>query len=250
MTTVWSYGGGTQTAAIAALVLQGKLPRPDVVVMADTGRELASTWDYLEEVTGPALATIGLQVNVIPKDKYATVDLWSHGGDLLIPAFTRAGSGVGKLQTYCSNEWKKRVNLRWLREQGYTDVDNWLGISIDELERMKPSGLNWCRNVYPLIELVPTSRAGCVAIVEGMGWPHPPKSRCWMCPNQSPADWRKMQLEQPGEFAKAVQLEAEIHGRDAVAFLHKEAIPLLEAVEVAAMQGGLFDGCDSGYCFT
>lgn len=246
---VWSYGGGTQSAAIAALVMQGRLPRPDVVVMADTGRELASTWDYLDEVVAPALASVGLTVQIAPHD-LATVDLYAQNGDLLIPAFTRAGVGVGKLPTFCSDKWKQLPIRRWLREQGINNCDVWLGMSVDELERMRDSGLNWYRHVYPLIEIVPTSRAGCVALVEGMGWPTPPKSRCWMCPNQSPADWRKMQLEQPGEFAKAVQLEREIQERDAAAWLHKEAIPLLEAVEIAAMQGGLFDGCDSGYCFT
>ena len=50
MTTVWSYGGGTQTAAIAVLILQGRLPKPDIAVMADTGREIASTWDYLRNL--------------------------------------------------------------------------------------------------------------------------------------------------------------------------------------------------------
>jgi hypothetical protein len=60
MTTVWSYGGGTQTAAIAVLILQGKLPKPDIAVMADTGREIQSTWDYLYTVVQPALDSIGV----------------------------------------------------------------------------------------------------------------------------------------------------------------------------------------------
>jgi hypothetical protein len=39
---VWSYGGGTQSAAIAVLVLRGESPRPELVVMADTGREVSA----------------------------------------------------------------------------------------------------------------------------------------------------------------------------------------------------------------
>lgn len=244
----WSYGGGTQTAAIAALVLQGKLPRPDVVVMADTGRELASTWDYLHEVVGPALAAVGLTVQIAPHS-LAKVDLFSYGGELLLPAFTRAGVGVGKLRTWCSDEWKKQVVRRWLRAQGVEDCDNWIGISTDESERMKDSDVLWCRNVYPLIELVPTSRAGCVAIVEKMGWPAPPKSRCWMCPNQSGRDWLRMRDEQPSEWAKAVALDDELRQMDPYVYLHRAGVPLPQAVAVDDLQGGLFDGCDSGYCF-
>jgi len=244
---VWSYGGGTQTAAIAVLILQGKLPRPDVVVMADTAREIESTWQYLRDVVQPALDTIGLTVQVAAHE-LSNYDLWGSGDYLLIPAFTTQANG-GKLPTYCSNEWKQRVIRRWLRQQDINDCDVWLGISTDEVERMKPSGLNWYRHVYPLIEMVPTSRVNCAALVESYGWPAPPKSRCWMCPNQSPQMWSDMRKHQPAEFAKAVALEQDVQQTDSHVWLHKAMIPLTDAVDITDQQPGLFDGCDSGYCF-
>ena len=36
---ILSYGGGIQTAAMVVLALTGRLPLPDHIVMADTGRE-------------------------------------------------------------------------------------------------------------------------------------------------------------------------------------------------------------------
>ncbi len=39
MTITMSYGGGKQTVAIVTLILEGKLPKPDFMVIADTGRE-------------------------------------------------------------------------------------------------------------------------------------------------------------------------------------------------------------------
>lgn len=246
-TTVWSYGGGTQTAAIAVLILQGKLPRPDVVVMADTAREIESTWQYLRDVVQPALDTIGLTVQVAGHE-LSNYDLWKSDDYLLIPAFTSQANG-GKLPTYCSDEWKQRPIRRWLRQQDINDCDVWLGISTDEIERMKPSGLNWYRHVYPLIELVPTSRVNCSALVESFGWPMPPKSRCWMCPNQSPLMWSDMRKQQPAEFAKAVAFEQEVQQADPHVWLHKAMIPLTDAVDVTDKQPSLFDGCDSGYCF-
>lgn len=251
MTTVWSYGGGTQSAAIAVLILQGKLPRPDIAVIADTGRELSTTWDYLAEVVGPALDAIGLPMQVVPPSpEYRRYDLISSGRTALIPAYTTHSGEKGKLPTWCSNEWKQRPIRRWLRKQGVTSCDIWLGISTDEIKRMKPSGLNWYRHVYPLIELVPTNRAGCVALVENYGWPTPPKSRCWMCPNQGPDAWRQMRRDQPDEFRMAAELEAELHKSDPHMFLHSAAIPLVDAVDLSDNQPGLFDGCDSGYCMT
>jgi hypothetical protein len=74
----WSYGGGVQTAAIAALVIQGKLPVPDVTVIADTGRERTTTWEYLWDVVNPALMReVGIEVS-IAGHSLSTVDLYGQ----------------------------------------------------------------------------------------------------------------------------------------------------------------------------
>lgn len=243
---VWSYGGGTQSAAIAVLILEGKLPTPDIICMADTAREVQETWDYLEGVVRPA----GLDVKIIPHS-YSYWDLTKGASDdILIPAFTRKSGAIGKLPTFCSNEWKQRPVRRWLREQGVTDCDLWLGISTDEAERMKVSDVKWQRNVYPLIEIIPTSRHQCVSLVERHGWPTPPKSRCFMCPNMSPAHWRTLRDKAPDDFNKAVELERELQATDADIYLHSLAIPLTEAVAQSDLQSDMFDGCDSGFCWT
>lgn len=55
MTIVWSYGGGVQSAAIGVLIREGVLPVPDLAVIADTGRERRSTWEYLRRFMQPYL---------------------------------------------------------------------------------------------------------------------------------------------------------------------------------------------------
>ena len=52
-TQIWSCGGGVQSTAIAALIIRGHLPTPDLAVIADTERELSTTWEYLEKYTAP-----------------------------------------------------------------------------------------------------------------------------------------------------------------------------------------------------
>src|SRR6188768_436164 len=83
---VMSYGGGRQTIAMAILVARGILPAPDRIVIADTGREAASTWTYMNTYVQPLLDASGLTVERAPH-KLATVDLYGLNGDLLIPAF-------------------------------------------------------------------------------------------------------------------------------------------------------------------
>lgn len=248
MTITMSYGGGKQTVAMITLVLEGKLPRPDFIVMADTSREVKTTFEYLDQVVQPALKAIDLQVEIASHD-LATVDLYRNN-DLLLPTFTRQNGGVGKLPTLCSNEWKQRVIRRWLRQHDVNDTEVWLGISLDEAERMKDSGLNWYRHAYPLIEITPMHRSQCVTQIQKFGWKVPNKSRCYMCPNQSALAWKDLKRRDDGDFAEAVALENEVRKKDKDVYFHPLAIPLEQAVDQSKLQIDMFDGCDSGYCFT
>ena len=240
---VWSYGGGVQSAAIAVLIADGRLPRPDFAVIADTGREPGSTWSFLRESVQPLLNQVGVVVEVAPHD-LATVDLYSGNGDLLIPAFTRDG----KMPTFCSTEWKQRVVRRWVRQRTKDAVTVWLGISVDEVHRAKNSGDALYRNHYPLLYDVPLRRSECIAICRAAGIGTPPRSSCWMCPHRSDVEWSALTTE---EFGKAIELDNEIRQRDTAGgvFLHRSRTPLAE-VDLKPAQGGLFDACDSGYCWT
>lgn len=235
----WSCGGGTQSAAIAALIVQGRLPKPDLAVIVDTEREKSGTWEYAEAVLIPALQEVGVELCRVPKSAFATVDLYSHQGRLLLPVFTTQSGEKGKLNTYCSGEWKRDVILRWLRAMEVKQCDMWIGISVDEMRRMRFSRVGWAQNRYPLIEPefgLSFRRSDCTAEVARMGWPEPPRSACWMCPNMGNHEWREMKRDFPGDFAMAVQFEREMRAKD---------------FTTRTGQGSLFDdtSCASGMCF-
>ena len=181
---IWASGGGVQSAAIAALIVQGEL-KPDMAVIVDTEREQSTTWAYMDDVISPALAGVGVTLHRVNKSRYATVDVYggADGEDLLLPAFTRQSGPVGKMSSFCSNEWKRRVVQRWATDQGVKLASMWLGISLDERQRMSMVAGKW-ENRYPLIERR-MNRGDCMALVESMGWPSPPRSSCWMCPNHA-----------------------------------------------------------------
>jgi hypothetical protein len=105
------------------------------------------------------------------------------------------------------------------------DADVWIGISVDEAERMKDSGLKWYRHVYPLVDMRMT-RDRCIEQIRKFGWMVPYKSRCWMCPNQSPAEWKSLKQLNDGDFQKAIELEQQIQAKDQGMFFHPLAIPL------------------------
>ena len=220
--------------------------------MADTSRERSSTWRYLDEYAKPIMDGMGISFIRASHD-LATVDLYSHKGDLLIPAFTENG----KLPTFCSSEWKRRVVLRKLRELGYgpkNPVRMWLGISLDEMERMKDSDTGWVEHHYPLIFDERLRRIECETIIERFGLPVPPKSTCWMCPNMNAQTWKSIKENDPDDFDRAISLEKSVYGWDdrGGVYLHKSG-KFLSEIDFDAeteREPDLFDGCDSGYCWT
>ena len=123
MTEIFSNGGGTQSAAITALIVQGRLPKPDLVVICDTGREKSSTWDYLDAVIRPALRGVGLEVIRIKHSEWSNPspsgEHYSHNGNtLLIPAFTTQSGEVGKLTIEGELRSEVQLNIKRLMDIG------------------------------------------------------------------------------------------------------------------------------------
>ena len=240
-TQVLSYGGGVQSVAMCVLVHEGALPRPDYIVIADTGREAKSTWEYLEKHLAPYMAEVGLVVNIAPHE-LATVDLYAKNGQLLMPVYT----ATGKFSSFCSNEWKAYVKDRWLRAQGVKKHIAWIGFSLDEARRVK--GEDGRR--YPLMELMLT-RSDCETIISNAGLPLPVKSACLMCPHRTNAEWRFIRDTYPDQWQEAIDIDEEIREADerGGVYLHKSRVPLAGADIDADDSKEVARQCGLGFCF-
>lgn len=254
---IWFCGGGTQSVAIAALIIDGKLPKPDYAVIADTGREKRRTWQYLDDVLRPNLATVGVVIERVSAAEfgYGGTDLWSKTDELLIPAFTTESGQKGKLSGFCNRWWKLdtlRVYLSRVHGLTRSKYRSWVGYSFDEQRRWVrmmdgeeyQKGLMW----FPLVDLG-FRRQQSIQLAIARGWPEPPPSACWMCPNLSDDEWRVQRDEQPEEFAAAVELDASLRERDPFVWLHKSCKPLSE-VDFTEPPDLFSRACDSGACFT
>jgi hypothetical protein len=114
-------------------------------------------------------------------------------------------------------------------------VEQWIGISVDEAQRMKPARekngdpATWVTNRWPLIDLR-MSRNDCLRWLEKHGYPRAPRSACTFCPFHSDEEWRGLT---PEEFADAVKVDETIRGLDIERkgeplFLHRSRVPLAE----------------------
>ncbi len=250
-TEVWSCGGGTQSGAISVLIASGKLPKPDICFMTDTGREKSGTWPFVDGFIRPQLARVGCDLEIARAEEFGSISLFSAAtGDVLLPGFTNQSGSMGKLSTWCSARWKTDICERFLRSRGVVAARNWIGISVDEMRRVRKQHRNWLELWYPLIFAVPMRRHQCVELIRASGWDGPiPHSACKMCPNMRDVEWLEMRRDWPSDFADAVEIEREIRLKDPHFYLHQACVPL-DQVDFAAQHTMFADrGCTTG-CFT
>ncbi len=252
----WSYGGGTQSVAIAVLIAKGLLPVPSCAVIARMDRETPQTFTYLTKHVAPMLAPTGLTIEVVEPDS-GTPGLYYRETDTLplVPAFVGEG---GRSPALCSGNWKRDRIYRALRERGFgpsRPVFQWIGYSLDESQRANPKSRRlWAQPQYPLLHLVPLRREQCIRIIADAGLPPAPRSRCFDCANQRNAEWREVRDSTPELFQLAVARDREIRERDPrhAVFLHRQRVPLGEAdLSDPADEPSLWEGgCNAAGCYT
>jgi hypothetical protein len=148
---------------------------------------------------------------------------------------------VGMIRRQCTSEYKIVPIRRKVRElAGLTGrhspdhpvVEQWIGISLDEVIRMKPSREAWQVNRWPLIERRMT-RWDCLRWLDPHGYPTPPKSSCIGCPFHSNAMWRALRDHDREGWRDAVAVDRAIRtgmrGMRAELYLHRSAVPLEQA---------------------
>lgn len=284
LTTV-SLGAGLQSSLICEMVIAGELPRPDAVIFADTGDEPQHVYQQVTALKAK-LETVNVPL-IVTNNGNMVDDIYSNGRFVALPLFTRqstpvSGFGmetdrvqVGRLRRQCTSEYKIRPIERVLRQlllsRGLADqrkngiyvkhgvsVETWLGITLDEVERMKPSRTKWITNRWPLVEQRMT-RSDCERWYTERGLPAPPKSSCIRCPFHDDAYWRQMRDERSDDWNTVVAFDSDLRSGNlrlaatvkGDVYLHRQCVPL-EEVDLEPKNNGqaMFEFCDEGFCWT
>lgn len=225
-TTVWSCGGGVQSTAIAAMIREGRIPKPDLALMTDTGYERDATMEHVRMRLIPELAQVGVTLHILKTTDYGSNALMDKDGFVAIPAYKRGADGeVVKLGTRCSMKWKLATTFRWLHQQGVKIAENWVGISSDEARRARVSDRRWITLRYPLVEMG-LSREDCLWLIANHGWPQPHRTSCVFCPQQNDASWAFTKGRYPQEWARVIAAEAMIQQSAPQVYLHRSLQPI------------------------
>lgn len=256
-----SLGAGVQSSTMALMAAKGELnPMPVAAIFADTQDEPKSvyTWlDWLEKqlpfpihrVSKGCLSDASLEVKT---SKYGT-RYTSYG----LPAYCanpKTGR-MGIMPRQCTSSFKIEVIHREIRKIIGKDGSciQWLGISIDEADRMKPSRKKYITNLWPLIDKGMT-RQNCLQWMEKNKYPKPPRSACVYCPFHSDSEWLRLKNNEPLEFQKAVDFEKKYQasmkqttGVSGTPFFHRSGKPLSD-VTFGTEQADFFSNECEGHC--
>lgn len=217
---VLNLGAGVQSSCLALMTAKGEVgPMPDFAVFADTQAEPESVYKWLDwletqlpfpiyRVTNGNLTNDSLKV-------YQRKDGSGERVNNLIPAFgvLPNGTKTAAIGRKCTNDYKILPMLRDIKKrcgikrgQKEITVTQWIGISWDELQRMKDARFQWTQHRWPLIERRMT-RQNCLDWMNKNRYPEPPRSACYYCPFHSDREWRRLRDQNPVEFRLAIEFD-------------------------------------------
>lgn len=224
---VLSLGAGVQSSTLLLMAVHGEL-RLDAAIFADTQWESRAVYEWLDRLERIARVA-GIPVYRVTAGNLRADSLWRSKVWLPLHIRNQRG-GHALLRRQCTTNYKVQPILRKLRELGATarhPAVQLIGISLDEVHRMRDSGVRYVRHEYPLVERRMT-RQDCLAWLERHGYPRPPRSACLGCPYKGNREWRELRDRHPDEWADTVAFDRAVrHARAGFeCYLHASLVPL------------------------
>ena len=266
---ILSLGLGVQSTALYYMSSMGELLRCDYAIFADLGREKTETMNYLRYLQDWQKKNNGIPIIVL-NGKNLYEDLLNQTNSTgqrfaSIPAFT--DGSIGMLRRQCTTEYKinpinKEIRRIYNGVGRLPKTNVWIGISLDEHDRMHLSKKAWRFNYYPFCgyktdrknaEKINTETMYRTEIMEWYnkhGLPIPVKSSCVFCPYQSDNAYLRMKRSYPEDFADACNVDEAIRdsskkGIKQQIFLHRSCKPL-KNVQFDELQTEWMDNCTDG----
>ena len=177
MKHIISLGAGVQSSSMALMAAHGEIiPMPDAAIFADTQAEPSTVYEWLNwlekrlpfpiyRVSKGRLAEAALKVR--------TSKSGSKYMKSTIPAFViDSKHKVGLMRRQCTFDFKVEIIQKEIRRlrKNKEQIIQWMGISLDEAHRMKPSRVSYVNNIYPLVDRKIT-RDDCLNWMKKQGYP-------------------------------------------------------------------------------
>lgn len=228
-----------------------------------TGGRFASVPFWVEgqgdepEIAWQQLEALPMEIDAMPKPE-----------DLVLRDEQPVKEAMGRRQ--CTREYKIDVVKKAIRTElglepgqraaGRFMVEEWVGISLDEATRAKPSRYPWLVTRWPLLDDVPMNRDACKEYMAGLGFPVPQKSACTFCPFRKPIEYAIWRRDHPELFEEACQVDELIRSKGTMSgmrgqqYVWRALKPLRELPSIETLGGdetaqvSMFDNECEGIC--
>lgn len=262
-----SLGAGVQSTAVALMAAHGEIkPMPDGAIFADEFAEPRQVYEHLAWLMSDNVLPFPVHIVSAGSLYDQIIDVARRGtrNDGRPPLFVKNPDGSrGILKRQCTDDFKitpiekKLRELLGLRPRQWWPkepvVQQWIGISLDEIHRVKPSRRPAIVRRHPLIELG-MRRWDCEQWLRRNDYPIPPKSACTFCPFRSDREWRWLRDNDPEGWAMACEVDRVIRSDPYTSligecYLHSSLLPLDQApIDVDTRQTDFWSGECEGVC--
>lgn len=272
---VLSLGAGVQSSTLALMIEHGELPPIDAAIFADVKGEPKKVYEWLEYLK-TKITSYPIHIVTWRDLKQDILDAAKGEYKAFTAPFFSKDKITGKksmLMRQCTNMYKVQPVLQEIRKllglkkgerrKAGTKVDLLMGISLDEVVRMRTNQLKYITNEYPLVDKKMT-RQDCLQWLEDNFYPTPPRSACTFCPYHSNKEWLDIKNGDPEEWKEVVEMDRAIRNQEQYKdknkdknitdeiFLHRSCKPIDEVdFEEKSPQLDLFYGFSNeceGYC--
>ena len=234
---VISLGAGKQSTYMLLTALEGAYngpysSRPDFAIFSDTGCEPDYVYSYVEWLKDYVKTKYNFDIITVTAGNIVNDTIaYIEGKASRVAQLPLRLEGDGLVMRQCTNDYKIAPLRRYLQKiRDKRDVILWIGISLDECERVKSSNVGYIQNYYPLVE----ERVTISEIVHWFkknGIKQTGKSACLISPFHSDQYWKRFKKQFPAEFEKACEFDDLIRDYPKLrkkAFLSKHLKPLRE----------------------
>ena len=233
---ILSLGAGVQSSTLALMIEKGDIPMVDAAIFADTMGEPKAVYDWLnwleKQLSYPVYrVSFGnlKEDSLNPKWNFVTIPVYTVNN--------KTGK-KGLLRRQCTSNYKiNPVNQKVRKLLGLakgekrkkgTKVEMIMGISTDEVFRVKTNQIKFITNVYPLIEKK-MSRSQCKEWMLKNKYPNPPRSACTFCPFHNNKEWSEIKKGDQKEWQEVIEFDKAIRTNtktDDKIYLHRDCLPI------------------------
>lgn len=244
---VVSLGAGKQSSYMLIRALKGDFGyKPNIAIFSDTGCEPKYVYEYLDWFDDYLKRNFNFSITKVSAGNLREdVEKYINGERNRVASLPLRLEKDGLINRQCTNDYKivplrrelQRKRKELVNEWADVGIDVpinllkirlWIGISLDEIERMKKSNVNYIENYFPLVDNKITID-GIKEFYRANNLREPGKSACLVCPFHSDQYWRRFKKEYPEEFESACVFDDKIREYPKLnkkAFLSKHLKPL------------------------